>query len=369
MDAGQIFVVVVAVAAPALLVAAAIGARRQQLSLQVLKPAVLDAPLLVVVPARNEEQRIGATLQALLSEPSPHLRVLVVDDRSTDGTVDVVGRFSDPRLQLLSLDEDPPRGTFGKPRALHAALSSAEKTELVAVVDADVCVSAGLLGALVRARRENGADAVSGLPHLDNVGFIEGLLVPAFVAAVGVTHPPAAVNAGKGAFLNGQLLLVRRASLDDVGGFDAVSRTVLEDVELARLFVAKGKKLLLVDARPLAKTRMYTGLQEIVDGFGKNARALHGNKLVPLAAVLALTAWLPWLVLGWSQLTQGIVDDVVAALALLVCVGVAMLNRWRLGSPWWLGLFSPIAQSIVAVVFARAAVVRRGSWRGRHFPT
>ncbi|MDP2343032.1 MAG: glycosyltransferase [Deltaproteobacteria bacterium] len=369
MDVGQIFVVVVAVVAPALLVAAAIGARRQQLALSVLQPTTLDAPLLVVVPARNEAARLGPTLQALLADPSPHLRVMVVDDRSTDGTVDVVERFADPRLELLSLSEDPPRGTFGKPRALHRAIAVAEKSELVAVVDADVVVAPGLLGALVRARREAGADAVSGLPRLDNPAFIEALLVPAFVAAVGVTHPPAEVNAGKRAFLNGQLLLVRRASLDDVGGFEAVSRTVLEDVELARLFKSLGKKLLLVDARGLASTRMYVGLQEIVDGFGKNARALHGDKLVPLALLLASTAWLPWMVVGWSLLTAGVGDDVVAVLGLLVCVASAMVNRWRLGSPFWLGLFAPLSQSIVAVVFLKAAVVRRGSWRGRTFPT
>lgn len=369
MDAPQIAVVVAALLAPALLLAAAIGAARQQRALPVLRATVLDTPLLVVVPARNEEERLGPTLDALLADPSPHLRVVVVDDRSTDGTVDVVHRRVDPRLRLLSLSDDPPGGTFGKPRALHAAVALETTAPVIAVVDADVVVVPGLLGALVRARRETGADAVSGLPRLHNPTLVEALLVPAFVAAVGVTHPPTAVNAGRSAFLNGQLLLVRRAALDDVGGFDAVSRSVLEDVALARLFLARGKKLLLVDARPLATTRMYTSLRGIVDGFGKNARALHGDKLVPLALLLASTACLPWLALTIALSTAGVVDDVVAGGGVAVSAGLSMLNRHRLGSPVWLGLLSPLSQSIVAAVFVRAAIVRRGTWRGRSFST
>ena len=239
----------------------------------------------------------------------------------------------------------------------------------MAVIDADVVVEPGLLGALVRVRREMGADAVSGVPRLDNRSFIEELLVPAFVAAVGATHPPAAVNEGRTAFLNGQLMLLRRAALDDVGGFEAVSHTVLEDVALARLFRAKGKKLLLVDARALACTRMYSSAREILEGFGKNARALHGDKLVPLGLLLASVACLPWLVLAAAWCSDGVVDDVVAGLAWFSCVGLTMFNRWQLRSSPWLALLSPLAHAIVAAVFVRAAVVRHASWRGRTFST
>ena len=365
----QIAVIVVALLAPALLGVAVWGSRRQQRGLALMQAHVLDSPLLVVIPARNEEDRIGATLDQLLKDPSPHLRFVVVDDRSTDRTAEIVRRRDDPRLQLLAITTDPPPGTFGKPRALAAAVAAHTDTDLIAVVDADVVVTPGLFGALVRARRETGADAISGLPRLLNHTFEEHLLVPAFVAAVAISHPPAAVNAGRCAFLNGQLFVVRHSALADVGGFDAVGRTVLEDVALARLLHTQGKKLLIVDASGLASTRMYSSLAQIIEGFGKNARAIHGVKLVPLGLLLASTAWLPWLSVGAALVTTGAADDVGAGLALAACIALMMINRHALKSPMWLAIFSPLAQTVVAAVFVRAALVRRGSWRGRTLST
>jgi cellulose synthase/poly-beta-1,6-N-acetylglucosamine synthase-like glycosyltransferase len=325
--------------------------------------------VLVVVAARNEELRLGATLQGLLAEPSRLLHVVVVDDRSEDGTAAVVGSFVDDRLSLLRLQDDPPPGVFGKPRALATALKKHHDAALVAVIDADVTVGAGFLGGLVLAHRTAGVSATSALPTLHNQSFVEELLVPAFVAAVAVTHPPSRVMSGEKAFLNGQLLLVDRAALDDVGGFEAVSHTVLEDVEIARLLLKKHHRLQLVDARGLAHTRMYDGLAAIVAGFGKNARALHGGALVPLALVLVFTAWAPWVALGLSLTTDVVVDDVVAAGGFVASLGLTVQNRRRLHSWWWLAVLSPLAQAVVAAVYLAASLRRRASWRGRSFST
>lgn len=372
MPGPEAAVVVVSLLAPALLLWAALRARAEQRALQALTKRPLAEPLLVVIPARNEEQRLPATLRALLRDPSPHLRVVVVDDRSSDGTAAVVrgAEFmgADPRLSLLSLDDDPPPGVFGKPRALHRAIAN-DAAGLVCVLDADVVVEDGFVGGFVGAFRDNGVAAASALPRLDNQSFVEELLVPAFVAAVGAVFPPSRINTGETAFLNGQMLLLDKRALDDVGGFAAVEGTVLEDVALARLLRAKHHKLLLADARALASTRMYAGFRDIVQGFGKNARALYGGRLVPLALLLLTTSWLPWMAVGAALCTSGNGDDGVAVGAAVVSVVVMMSNRARLGSRWWMGLLSPFSQLVVATVLVKAAVVRRGSWRGRSFTT
>ena len=60
----------------------------------------------VIIPARNEEGNIGQLLQALQEQtyPSASFEVIVVDDHSTDGTVNVVKQF--PAIKLLQLKED-----------------------------------------------------------------------------------------------------------------------------------------------------------------------------------------------------------------------------------------------------------------------
>lgn len=373
MLVAEVVVVVVSLVAPTLLLAAAVRGGREQRALKPFAPASLDdveEGLVVVMPARNEEGRIGATLDALLaSDPSARLRVVVVDDQSEDGTGDVVRvrMARDPRLSLLRLDDDPPKGVFGKPRALARGVDGVSGA--IAVVDADVVVEHGTLGGLLQAHRAAGAAATSVLPRLDNHGFVEELFVPAFVAAVAVTHPPSSVMKGETAFLNGQLLVIDRSALDDVGGFDAVSDTVLEDVHLARLLQKKNHKLLLLDGRARCATRMYDGFAALVSGFGKNARALHRGALVPLALLLVLTSWLPWLCVVAAGVSAGSNDDAVAGAGLAVAVALMMLNRFRLGSPFWLGVLSPVAQLVVATVYVRAALLRRGSWRGRTFST
>jgi glycosyltransferase involved in cell wall biosynthesis len=55
----------------------------------------------VCIPAYNGQEFIGATIQSVLHQTLEDFEIIVVDDASTDATVDVVGRFRDPRLRLI----------------------------------------------------------------------------------------------------------------------------------------------------------------------------------------------------------------------------------------------------------------------------
>jgi cellulose synthase/poly-beta-1,6-N-acetylglucosamine synthase-like glycosyltransferase len=367
-----VVVSLLALAAPISALAVVWRARREQRALGHLAPAPLDRPLLVVIPARNEAERLPMTLDRLLADDSPHLRVVVVDDGSTDGTaagVEARAR-TDGRLTVRRPSWPPATDLFGKPRALDDGIrADGGAHDLVLCLDADVHLEPGALGGLVRALGD--AAALSAMPRLDDVTPIEKALVPAFVAAVGATHPPSAVHDPRSpvAFLNGQVMLLRRAALDAVGGFASVSHTVLEDVALARRLKAAGKRIALVDGRGLCATRMYDGFGAIVQGFGKNARALHGPALWRLGVVLPLSAILPWLLWIVAAFTDGDLDDAVALAGLLTTIGAAAWNRRMLGSsPWW-ALLSPLVMGVVGAVYLRAALVRRGQWRGRTFST
>lgn len=355
--------------------------RRELRALVRATPAPLDEPLLVVMPARNEAARLEPTLTALLADPSPTLAVLVVDDRSTDGTAALVERLAaaEPRLGLLRLKDDPPGGTFGKPRALAAGVEDARRRGALPArllfLDADVHLAPGALGGIIAAQRASGAAALSGVPRLVCASAVEELLVPTLVSVVTGRHPPRRVHDPQDptAFLNGQLVLVDTSALDDVGGWRAVSQTVLEDVALARALKARGHALRLADLRALASTRMYESFGEIDAGFGKNATALLGKS----AAVVGLLAWALSLLPVTALVLALLAGDALALAAVVVVVAAVLalqlLARRAAGAPVWPVLVLPLSYLGVAFILgkatAKALLGRPLAWRGRDYPS
>jgi cellulose synthase/poly-beta-1,6-N-acetylglucosamine synthase-like glycosyltransferase len=100
----------------------------------------------IVIPALNEERVVGATVAAALALDSPAtpVRVLVVDDGSTDATPQILAGIQDPRLHVLR--RDLPDARKGKGEALNAAYqlirerATTERTvheTVVGVIDGD----------------------------------------------------------------------------------------------------------------------------------------------------------------------------------------------------------------------------------------
>lgn len=120
----------------------------------------------LLVPARNEEANIGACVRSLLGQTYPRLEVLVLDDRSEDGTRAVLERerTRDDRLVVLT-GEEPPAGWTDKNWACHR-LARAARGEVLLFADADtVFVDPGAVGGIVGSLEASRADLVSGLPR------------------------------------------------------------------------------------------------------------------------------------------------------------------------------------------------------------
>lgn len=360
-------------------------ARQEVAALVAVKHQPLSEPLVVVIPARNEEDRLGETLETLLADPSEVLAVYVFDDGSTDETSRLVEERAakDPRLTLLQGNAQPlPPGVFGKPRALARAVdaiqSQAHLPELLLFLDADVEVKRGALGGLVAALRRERAQVLSGTPALILKSAVETMLVPAFVSLVGERHRPTKVLAGEHAFLNGQCILVERDAYVAAGGFAAVETTVLEDVALGERLLANGARLRLADLRNSIATRMYRSLEEIALGFGKNARVVLGGKasLVRLAGLGLGLSWAPWLALA-AAATGAAFDAQADAMAVVpfavttffyACiVGFGGAVRRTMGAAGWPALLLPLVWTVVAFVLMRAAVVDGVRWKGRTY--
>lgn len=376
-----VVVVLVSAAAAAVLLAGALVGLRQLRALVPVTPQVLGDRLRVVVPARNEAARLPATLDAVFAEPSAGLEVVVYDDRSDDGTAAWLEERArgEPRLTVLRGEEEPPAGRFGKPTALARAVERADEVlgrydGALLFLDADVVLARGALGGLLHALNESGADALSGVPRFQCRSVVEQLFVPVLASLVGMRHRPRAVHDERSpvAFLNGQLILVTREALDEVGGFAAVSDAILEDVALGRALKRAGKRLRLAALWPFASTRMYTSWREIDDGFGKNAVPLFGGpwRTLSSASAALVLSCLPWSGAVASAFAPAPWSLIGAGALLLALASQATLRR-ALGLPVWPVVVLPLAYAGAAFVLVRAAlrVLRGGdvTWRGRRY--
>ncbi len=134
----------------------------------------------VVIPARNESQFIGDALAAL-GQQGTGLTIILIDDRSEDGTAEVARRAVPENCYLEIIDGTPlPPGWAGKMWAMEQGLQQV-KTPLVLLLDADIELAPGALPALIAAKQAKGVAFLSLMVALDMRGFWQALLMPAFV--------------------------------------------------------------------------------------------------------------------------------------------------------------------------------------------
>lgn len=121
--------------------------------------------LSVLVPVYNERHVVAASLRRVLALQHPLIRsleVIAVDDRSTDGTWDVLQALAaeDPRLVLLRHERNR-----GKGAAIRTALERASG-DVTVVHDADLEYDPGDIPSLLVPFAQEGADAVLGSRYL-----------------------------------------------------------------------------------------------------------------------------------------------------------------------------------------------------------
>ncbi|MBN2494924.1 MAG: glycosyltransferase [Deltaproteobacteria bacterium] len=348
------------------------------------KPGEKLGPVCVLVPARDEEARIGACLRSLLAQDLGEIEIAVIDDRSGDRTAEIVSGLAagDSRLRLIRLSAEPPPGWIGKCHALAEGMRLVETgAPWTLFVDADTVHHPSSISTAVAEAEARGLDMLSLVPHLQAESFWERLVQPAMAALIALFHKPSRINdpARPEAFANGQYVLIRTAVYRRIGGHAAVAGKVLEDVELARVVKGAGGRIFLAIGRDLLSTRMYSDLGGLVEGWTKNFYMLMRSQLsrVTLAALtaLVLSAYpaacgllaLAALAAGYRPLP---VEYLVAtagiyALVLGFQVTLRALNRWY---PAY-ALLAPVANAVAVYILLRSAWRhRRGQavrWKGR----
>jgi chlorobactene glucosyltransferase len=332
----------------------------------------------VVIPARNEEADVERAVRSHLAQDYPDFQVIVVDDRSTDRTPEILRAIAleDPRLTVVA-GCDPPAGWLGKPHALHLGARAAGG-EILLFADADVRYDARALREGVTVLQHRRLDLLAFFPRFENRGFWENVLLPFLSIAVFLgfgflvlsRRVPLAMGAGAGN-------LVRRNTYDAVGGHAAIRNSVVDDVRLAVTLKRAGFRVGAFRAEDRVAVRMYRGFREVWNGFSKNVAwaysGIGGAVLFGMTIVLLAVAIAPVVVLA-AALAGAAVPESDARLAVAVFLGTVILRgalAATLREPVWPAATHPLMAALWAGIIGRSLywryVRKQIVWRERRY--
>jgi hypothetical protein len=337
-----------------------------------LRGKLRETPVAVLLPVRDEADRVEPCLRGLLGQRGlARMEILVGDDGSTDGTATVVRAAAggDPRVRLVTLPAPPP-GWLGKP---HACQQLADATSAPALVflDADVVLAPDAVAATVGLLA--GADLVSPYPRIHATGaqrLVQPLLQWSWLTflplpAMERSARPALAAAG------GQLLAVRRDAYRRAGGHAAVRGAILDDIALARAVKRSGGRIALADGSAIATCTMYRSWAELVAGYTKSLWAAFGSPAGAVAAVLGLgVLYVLPPVLGVVGLVSHQANLAAAGLTgyALGVVGRVVAGRASAARVWPDALAHPVSVVLFGWLVLRSLRRRRRgelTWKGR----
>lgn len=355
----------------------------------VVEPAAppANAPLIsLCVPARNEERNIRGCIEALLTQDYPNLEVIVLDDRSTDATFAILKDIAnrDSRLHPIS-GSDLPAGWAGKPHALYQA-SAAARGEWLCFVDADTFLSSKTLSSCYVKALETRADMFTIMTFQIMGSFWEKTVMPLVMTALSVGFSPRRVNDPnrKDAIANGQFILIKRSVYNAIGGHKSVKDNIVEDKAISEQVKWNGYRLIVADGYSLARTRMYTSLPEMWEGWTKNIYLGLSDRagllvlgvfgaVVALLAALFLPLW-PLLGIAWYLTGGGWMATAVIAEAALLWIYVILVRAQvarKMEISWWYAFTTPLGAAIFASMMITSAfrvLTGKGvTWKGRSY--
>jgi hypothetical protein len=319
---------------------------------------VLPDAVSVLIPARNEERVIAASITNLLASRGVQIEVIVLDDASTDRTAAIVRDFAarDSRVHLQS-SPPLPGGWNGKQHACHA-LASMASSDVLCFLDADVRLAPEALAFMAAFLVRSGSDLVSGFPRQETETSLEWLLLPlihfvllSYLPLAGMRRSPApgfAVGCG-------QFLMMRREAYRTTGGHAQIRTTMHDGLMLPQLFRRHGLRTDIADLTHLATCRMYQNASEVWRGLAKNATEgmAAPARILPFTVLLVCGQILPVL-LALALLASPASFSATARSLIWVALAASFLPRlfsvWKYRQPLLSALLHPLGVAILLTI-------------------
>jgi chlorobactene glucosyltransferase len=254
----------------------------------------------VLIPARNEEKNIRNCLQSIYLNDYPDFEVIVLDDNSTDDTLDIIRDCSAKYHNIKYLEGSAlPEGWLGKTWACHQ-LSEKAEGEILIFTDADNTYNTKAILNTVGYIDRFKLDFLSAFPEQKTRTFAEKLIVPMIdliAYSFFILWSSYFVKFSIFIEANGQWLAVKRKSYLELNGHQSVKDKIVEDTELGRIFKKNKKRTMTVAGSGIVFGKMYDSFREIWQGLSKNLFGIAGYNsalFFTLVAILACSTLLPY---------------------------------------------------------------------------
>lgn len=342
----------------------------------------------VVVPTLNEADRLSPCLAGLTRQSYEVREMIIVDSHSTDGTPELVKAAGqrDPRFRLIN-DDPLPAGWVGRPWALHNGfLQSSEHSEWILGIDADTQPHPNLVASLIKAVIAEGYDLVSLSPQFILRYPGEQWLQPALLMTLVYRFGPTGTGgeSPERVMANGQCFLVRRSLLAQLGGYTVARSSFCDDVTLARYAATQGFKVGFWDGAKLIKVRMYEGMGETWQEWGRSLDLKDASSVAQvwgdLGLLLAVQGLpLPVLFLGglltvfrpssMALLTSFLLGLNIFLVGIRFALSAAVLPSYdrTQATGRWLFWLSPFADPFAFFRILLSAITKPKQWRGRSY--
>ena len=329
--------------------------------------------LSVIIAARNEAHTIENALKSVLAQKYPNLEIILVNDRSTDGTDEILAKLAekDPRVSIHHVEELP-SGWLGKVHAMHQGfLRSTGKWLLF--TDADVHFEKGCIDQIIDVAERGSVDYLCVVPEVQaRQGLLRALYTVSLSGFFLATRIWEVKN--QNSFVGvGACGVVRRSQLAKSPGLSWLKMEVVDDLALAQLIWQTEGELDVYWGRECLGVEWYPSLGDLIRGLEKNLFAgaqyqywraslgingilfvavapwlsiLSGDWLLSLAAIGAFSGyWLAW-ISGDTAQGVGWLERLISPLLLFViawALARSTFSTWRQGGIQWRETFYSIA--------------------------
>lgn len=360
----------------ALSLSVALGYRRI-LRLEDISPALLTTnthipKVSLIVAALNEADTIEPALLSLLAIDYPALEIIVINDRSTDATFEIITRVAAqyPQLKVLHIDKLPD-GWLGKNHALFCGAQQASGDYLV-FTDADVHFDKTSIARAVHYCEAHQLDHLTLILNLLAKPALLRMMLLSFTFTMLMRFKPWLVAKSRRHFIGmGGFNMVKRSAYQHTGGHKSLATAVIDDVMLGKLIKQQGFKQDVLSAGDLLKIEWYPTAGAMVKGLQKNMFAAFNFQVLLLTAAscsyLLFRLW-PWIGLVIVPGASRWLNLLTLIITLASYVDISRHFRWGL-TPLF---FLPVVSLVEVYIWWRSCllVLRRGGveWRGTFYP-
>jgi len=333
----------------------------------------LPAPKLsVIIPARNEERRIQDALQSVLNQDYQNVEFIIINDRSTDRTGDILARMQsvDSRLRIEHLTTLP-KGWLGKNYALYSGARKATG-ELLLFMDADVVLQPSAISKAVFYLLKNRLDHLTIGPDIKMPGRLLGMFSLAFLIFLSLyARPWKAKDITSKRYIGiGGFNLLRTEVYNAVGTHQAIAMRPDDDLKLGKLVKKQKYRQELLWGKDMLCVEWYSSVRELIDGLMKNMfAAVEYSVVAVIAASIAQFAFNVWPLLGifFTSGIQRLINLIIFLAILILCWDSARFYSLKR----WYGIGFPLCSLLFIYILWRSmllAIINNGiNWRGTHY--